>query len=153
MPAIYRFLGDLMLIAVDWAIPYWDEAFSEIGSIRPFSAADLKPADIRDADALVVRSVTRVDASLLEGSSVRFVAAASAGTDHIDQDYLRSRGIHFSYAAGCNADSVSEYVFTALHVLASRKNWNLKGKSLAVIGVGNVGSRVVKKARDRKSVV
>ena len=136
-----------MIIAVDEAIPYWEEAFSELGKIRPYSAKGLKPADIRDADVLVVRTVTRVNASLLEGSSVRFVAAASAGIDHIDQAYLKARGIHFSYAAGCNANSVSEYIVTALHVIASRKGWNLKDKSLAVMGVGNVGSRVAQKAR------
>jgi erythronate-4-phosphate dehydrogenase len=136
-----------MIIAVDQAIPYRNEAFSELGNLRPYSAGNLKPEDISDADALVVRSVTSVDASLLEGSSIRFVAAASAGVDHIDQDYLKSRGIRFAYAAGCNADSVSEYIVTALHVVASRKNWKLQSRSIAIIGVGNVGSRVAKKAR------
>jgi erythronate-4-phosphate dehydrogenase len=136
-----------MIIALDQAIPFWKEAFSELGEIRLFPGRDLKPDEIRDADALIVRTVTPVNAALLEGSSVRFVAAASAGIDHIDQDYLKRRGIHFSYAAGCNADSVSEYIITALHVIACRRKWTLKDKSLAVIGVGNVGSRVAKKAR------
>ena len=136
-----------MIIAVDEAIPDWEEAFSELGRIRPYSAKVLKPADIRDADILVVRTVTSVNAALLEGSSVRFVAAASAGTDHIDQAYLQARGIRFSYAAGCNANSVSEYIATALHIIASRKGWILKDKSLAVVGAGNVGSRVAQKAR------
>jgi erythronate-4-phosphate dehydrogenase len=136
-----------MIIAVDHAIPYWEKAFSELGEIRPFSGRDLKPEDIRDADALIVRSITPVNASILEGSSVRFVAGASAGIDHIDQDYLKKRGIHFIYAAGCNADAVSEYILSALHVIASRRRWQLKSKSLAVIGVGNVGSRVAQKAR------
>jgi erythronate-4-phosphate dehydrogenase len=136
-----------MIIAVDRAIPYWEEAFAELGEIRLFSGRDCEPADVRDADALVVRTITPVGAPLLEGSAVRFVAGASAGVDHVDQEYLKSRGISFSYAAGCNADAVSEYVFTALYVLASRRGWQLKGKSLAVIGVGNVGSRVARKAR------
>jgi erythronate-4-phosphate dehydrogenase len=136
-----------MIIAVDHAIPYWKEAFSELGDIRLFSGRDLRPEDIRDADALVVRSVTPVNASTLEGSSVRFVAGASAGIDHIDQDYLKKRGIHWGYAAGCNANAVCEYIITALHVVARRRKWTLRGKSLAVVGVGNVGSRVAKKAR------
>ena len=136
-----------MIVAVDQEIPYWNQAFSQFGEIRPFSGRDLKPDKIRDADVLVVRTVTPVNASLLEGSSVRFVAAASAGIDHIDQAYLQSRGIRFVYAAGSNADSVSEYIVTALHVIASRKGWDLKKKSIAVIGVGNVGSRVAKKAQ------
>ncbi len=135
-----------MIIALDQAIPYWEDAFSEIGDIRPFQAKELKPENIREVDALIVRTVTPVNASLLDGSSVRFVAAASAGIDHIDQDYLNKHGIHFCFAAGCNADAASEYVITALHTIASRKKWDLRGKSLAVIGVGNVGSRVVKKA-------
>ena len=135
-----------MIIAVDQEIPYWQEALSQLGEIRLFSARELNPAQIRDVDALVVRSITPVTAPLLDGSSVRFVAAASAGIDHIDQAYLKDCGIHLGYAAGCNANSVSEYIITALHVVASRRGWDLKEKSLAVIGVGNVGSRVAKKA-------
>ncbi len=142
-----------MIIAVDEAIPYGREAFSELGEIRLIPARDLKPESIRDADALIVRTVTRVDASLLEGSSVRFVASASAGIDHIDQSYLSERGVHFEYAAGCNAEAVSEYIVTALFVVASRRKWNLKEKSLAIVGVGNVGSRVEKKARALGMVV
>jgi erythronate-4-phosphate dehydrogenase len=136
-----------MILAIDRAIPYWAEAFSNIGELRPFSAEKLRPEDIRGIDALVVRSVTKVDASLLEGSSARFVAAASAGFDHIDREYLRNRGVGFGYAAGCNATAVSEYIASALAVIASRRNWDLSDKSIAVIGVGHVGSRVAKKAR------
>jgi erythronate-4-phosphate dehydrogenase len=138
--------GHKMIIATDMAIPNWEEAFSGLGDLRPYAANELNPAAIRDADILVVRTVTSVNASLLEGSSIRFVAAASAGTDHIDQEYLKSRGIRFSYAGGCNANSVSEYIATALHTIASRKGWELKAKSLAVIGVGNVGSKVAQRA-------
>jgi len=136
-----------MIIAADTAIPYREEAFAEFGNLRLYSARDLQPEHIRDADALIVRSVTPVNAALLDGSSVQFVAAASAGMDHVDQEYLKARGIRFFYAAGCNADSVSEYVVTALHVVAARRDWALKDKSLAVIGVGHVGSRVARKAR------
>jgi len=136
-----------MIIAADAALLYPEEAFAEFGNLRLYSARDLKPEHIRDADAIIVRSVTPVNASLLDGSSVRFVAAASSGIDHIDQAYLKAHGIRFSYAAGCNADSVSEYIITALHVIASRRNWRLKDKSIAVIGVGNVGSRVARKTR------
>ena len=135
-----------MIIAVDQEIRYWEEAFSRFGSIRPFSGRSLKAADVRDIDALVVRSITPVDSSLLNGSRLRFVASASAGVDHVDQEYLKARGIHFAFAAGCNADSVSEYIVAALHIAASRRGWELNRKSLGVIGVGNVGSRVSKKA-------
>lgn len=136
-----------MRIAVDATIPFWKEAFSSLGEICLFSGRDVKAGDVRHADALIVRSVTDVGASLLVGSSVKFVASTSAGTDHIDQQYLNTHGIGFGYAPGCNADSVSEYIFTALYMVASRKRWNLRNKTLAVIGVGNVGSRVASKAR------
>ena len=135
-----------MIIAIDQALPYWRESFSDLGEVRPFAGRKLRPEDLHDVDALVVRTVTPVNAALLEGSSVRFVGAASAGMDHIDQAYLRKKGIHFCYAAGCNADAVSEYILAALHTIAARKGWTLAEKSLAVIGVGNVGSRVARKA-------
>jgi erythronate-4-phosphate dehydrogenase len=135
-----------MIIVIDEAVPYREEAFSGLGEIRPIAGRNLKKETIQDADALIVRSITKVDATLLEGSSVRFVGAASAGIDHIDRTYLETRGIGFGYAPGCNANSVAEYITTALCVFASRRRWDLKEKSIAVIGVGNVGSRVVQKA-------
>jgi len=136
-----------MIIVVDEAIPYWDEAFPRLGEVRPFSGRKLRPADVKDANALVVRSITRVDASLLEGSSVRFVGSATIGMDHMDVEYLKARGVYFTNAAGCNANAVAEYIVAALLVMAKRKGWNLRSKSIAIIGVGNVGSRVEKKAR------
>ncbi len=136
-----------MRIAVDEAIPYWKEAFTSLGEVRPFAGRKLRPADLRETEALVVRSVTRVDASLLEGSPVRFVGSATIGMDHLDVGYLKARGIHFTNAAGCNANAVSEYIAATLVLMAKRKGWNLKKKSIAVVGVGNVGSRVEKKAR------
>ncbi len=136
-----------MIIAVDEVIPYWQEAFAGIGKIRTFSGRKLRAVEVRDADALVVRSVTRVDASLIEGSSIRFVGSATIGMDHLDEPYLKSRGIRFTNAAGSNANSVAEYVTAALLVLAERRGWDLSRKSIAIIGVGNVGSRVEKKVR------
>ena len=135
-----------MIIAVDRALPYWEEMFSDLGEVRPFAGNEARPEDLRDADALVVRTVTQVNAGLLDGSAVRFVGAASAGMDHVDLDYLRRKGIRFRGAAGCNADAVSEYVITALCTVAARGNWTPAEKSLAVIGVGHVGSRVARKA-------
>jgi erythronate-4-phosphate dehydrogenase len=137
-----------MIIAIDRALPFWKESFEPLGKVRPFSGKELMPEDLRDVDALIVRTVTQVNASLLESSAVRFVGAASAGMDHVDREYLEKKGIHFCWAAGCNADAVSEYILAALHLVASRRNWNLKEKSLGVIGVGNVGSRVARKARN-----
>ena len=136
-----------MIILVDEAIPYWEEAFTRLGEIRPFSGRKLRSSDLLGANALVVRSVTKVDASLLGGSPVEFVGSATIGMDHVDTGFLESRCIRFTNAAGCNATAVSEYVVAALMQVGARKGWVLKGMSLAVIGVGNVGSRVEKKAQ------
>jgi len=136
-----------MIIAVDRALPYCNEMFSDLGDVRTFAGNELRPETLRDAAAIVVRTVTPVNGDLLEGSAVRFVGAASTGMDHVDLDYLRRKGIYFCCAAGCNANAVSEYIITALCDVAVRRNWTLTGKSLAVIGVGHVGSRVARKAR------
>jgi erythronate-4-phosphate dehydrogenase len=137
-----------MIIAVDKEIPYGKQAFSQLGEVRFFAGRNLKSRDLTDVDALIVRTITPVNASLLDDTPVRFLGAASAGTDHVDQEYLRSSGIHFHYAAGCNADSVTEYIVTVLHIVAAKRNWDLREKSIAVIGVGNVGSRVARKAQE-----
>jgi erythronate-4-phosphate dehydrogenase len=101
---------------------------------------------VRDADAIVIRSVTRVDRALLEGSRVRFVGTATIGTDHVDAGWLASRGIGFASAPGCNANAVSEYVVAALLELAARRGTRIRGSSIGVVGAGNVGSRVARKA-------
>jgi erythronate-4-phosphate dehydrogenase len=87
-----------------------------------------------------------VNADLLRGARVRFIASATAGTDHVDFDYLHSAGIAFAHAPGCNANSVKEYVVAALLLYAVRKDISLRGKTLAVIGVGAIGSKVVRAA-------
>jgi erythronate-4-phosphate dehydrogenase len=136
-----------MIIAVDRAIPFWEEVFPQLGQVRPFSGRDVTNRDIRDADALIVRSITLVDRDLLDSSSVRFVATATIGTDHLDQEYLASRGICVASAAGCNANAVAEYVITALLVVAEKKGWDLTRMSLGIVGAGNIGSIVNLKAR------
>jgi erythronate-4-phosphate dehydrogenase len=96
---------------------------------------------------LLVRSVTLVNAALLDGSRVKFVATATIGTDHVDDRYLAQTGIGFASAAGSNANSVAEYVIAALLELAHRHHYRLRDKTLGVVGVGNVGSKVVRYAR------
>ena len=135
-----------MIIAVDEKIPYWEQAFPPVGEVRLFNARKVRPTDLGDAEAMVVRSVTRVDAGLLEGTRIRFVGTATIGMDHLDENYLRQRGIYFTNAAGSNANAVAEHVVAALLLTARKKEWNLARKSLAVIGVGHVGSRIVHKA-------
>ena len=119
------------------------EAFGALGEIVFVPGRQMDAAIVRDADLLLVRSVTPVNAALLEGSRVKFVATATIGTDHVDLDYLQSHGIGFTSAAGSNANSVAEYVVAAMLELADRHKFRLRGKTLGVVGVGNVGSRVV----------
>ncbi|HOE66321.1 MAG TPA: 4-phosphoerythronate dehydrogenase PdxB [Candidatus Hydrogenedentes bacterium] len=136
-----------MKIVADENIPYAREAFSTLGEVAALPGRTLSPEAVRDADLLMVRSITKVNAALLEGSSVRFVATATIGEDHIDKSYLAERGIGFSSAPGCNAESVAQYIAAALLELAGRYTLQLGAMSLGVIGVGNVGSRVARAAR------
>lgn len=135
-----------MQIIADQNIPFVKECFSSIGEVSLFAGREITPAAVKDADLLLVRSVTNVHAQLLDGSKVKFVATATIGTDHIDLDYLKNRDIAFASAPGSNANSVAEYIVTALLTIAEKKHISLSGKSLGIIGVGNVGSRVAKKA-------
>lgn len=122
------------------------EAFSGLGDVVIAEDRLIGPEDVRDAEALIVRSTTRVTRELLAQSRVRFVGTATIGTDHMDLPFLEQRGIRWCYAPGCNANSVSEYFTAALLCLAVRHGLVLRGKTVGVIGVGNVGARVARKA-------
>lgn len=135
-----------MKIVCATELAYPREAFSTLGKVVVLSGHAIAVKDVRDADMLIVRSATRVRRELLEGSSVRFAGTATIGTDHMDIVYLDHAGIRWCYAPGCNANSVSEYVIAALLCLAQRHNFGLENKTIGVIGVGNIGSLVVKKA-------
>jgi erythronate-4-phosphate dehydrogenase len=139
--------GQPLSILVDENVPYGAEAFGRVGTVRMVPGRGISPADVEHTDVLIVRSVTRVDAALLTGSRVRFVGTATIGTDHVDLDFLRANGIEFASAPGSNATSVAEYVTAALLLSAHRRGRALKGSTVAIVGVGNVGSRVVTKAR------
>ncbi|MGB3087084.1 MAG: 4-phosphoerythronate dehydrogenase [Phycisphaerae bacterium] len=133
-----------MKIVADENIPLLKDAFGPLGEVVALAADEITPQVLRDAQALLVRSVTRAGAGLLDSTDVRFVGTATIGTDHIDRDYLSRRGIDFTSAQGSNARSVAEYVFAALSVLAERKGLTLADMVLGVVGVGNIGSRVAR---------
>lgn len=135
-----------MKIVADPNIPFVREAFGPLGEVALVPGRDMTPAAVVDADALLVRSVTPVNAALLAHSRVRFVATATIGTDHVDEPWLREHGIGFASAAGSNANSVAEYVIAALLELAGDRQQRLRGQTLGVIGVGNVGRKVVRYA-------
>ncbi len=136
-----------MLIVADENIPYVAEAFGELGEVRTLPGRSMDAGSVRDAELLLVRSVTEVNDRLVEGCRVRFVGTATIGTDHVDEPALAQRGIRFVSAPGSNADSVAEYVIAALLVLAERRRIELAGRSIGIVGVGNVGSRVEARCR------
>lgn len=136
-----------MKIVVDENMPHALELFAEFGEVIPLPGRQMQAADLQDADVLLVRSVTRVDAELLATSPrLGFVGTATIGTDHVDKALLAERGISFFSAPGCNKYSVGDYVLSALLVLAERHELNLSEMSLAVIGAGNTGECVAGKA-------
>ena len=113
---------------------------------------DIGREALRDAQALLTRTVTRVDAALLEGTSVSFVGTASAGVDHVDLDYLSENGIGFASAAGCNAHAVGDYVLSAIG-LCGRLEAVMKGATVGLVGYGNVGRRLAARLADLGAVV
>ena len=112
------------------------------GELKLLAGREIGPDDVRDADALLVRSITKVGASLIEGSKIRFVATATSGTDHLDLEYLRAAGIAVADAAGSNANAVVEYVLASLAQLVLANELDLKDKHVAIIGFGHVGRRL-----------
>lgn len=131
-----------MKILVDENMPYAIELFSRLGDVQAVPGRPIPQDTLLDADALMVRSVTKVNEDLLSGTSVKFVGTATAGTDHIDTNWLQQQGVEFSAAPGCNAIAVVEYVFSSLLILAQRDGFQLRDKTVGIIGVGNVGSRL-----------
>lgn len=137
----------MLRIVADENVPLAREAFGAFGDVVLVPGRRIDHAVLADADVLIVRSVTRVDDALLDGSRVRFVGTATIGTDHVDLPALARRGIAFSAAPGCNARSVAEYVVAALLALEVDLERDLRGATIGVVGVGNVGSRVAEVAR------
>ena len=133
-----------MIVVIDRKNPFLAAALTPLCAVRVLSTEQMDRSHLQDADAVIVRSETRVDASLLEGTHVRFVGTATIGTDHVDTRYLAQRGIGFASAPGSNANSVAEYVAAALLVAAGKTGLTLRGSTLGIVGAGNVGSRVAR---------
>ncbi len=132
-----------MLIVADENIPLLDSFFAGFGEIRRYPGRAIDAACVKDADVLLVRSVTRVDQALLEGSKVRFVGTCTIGTDHLALDYFAQAGIHWSSAPGCNARGVVDYVLGSLLTLAELDGAELPRRTYGVVGAGEVGGRLV----------
>lgn len=136
-----------MKILVDENMPYAEQLFRQLGEVKAVSGRPLPINELDDSDALMVRSITKVNKSLLSGKPVKFVGTATAGFDHVDLAWLKQQQIGFSSAPGCNAIAVVEYVFSALMVLAEQEGFQLTDKVVGIVGVGNVGGRLAKRLR------
>lgn len=130
------------LILVNKSTPLAVELFSTLGETIPLESSEFTREAIRGADIIIVRSETHVGPDLLEGSRVRFVGTVTIGTDHVDLEYLKSKGIRFANAPGSNANSVKEYIVAALLIWSERTGLPLQGKKIGIVGVGNVGKKV-----------
>lgn len=134
-----------MKIIADENIPLLDAFFSDMShELVKLPGRDMKACDVKDADILLVRSITNVNEALLKGSSVKFVGTCTIGTDHIDLDYLAQQKIGFSNAPGCNANAVVDYVLSALTCLAQTRGNTFTDFSVGIMGAGNVGGRLYK---------
>ena len=136
-----------MKIVADTNIPFLKGVLEPYAEVVYKDGRNIRREDVHDADALVIRTRTRCNADLLDGSSVRLIATATIGTDHIDLPYCRAQGISVKNAEGCNSGGVMNYVFSALYGAASRKSLRLDGLTFGIIGVGHVGRKVEEMAR------
>ena len=133
-----------MRILVDADVPAADACFGALGELIRRPGREIAADDLVDVDALVVRSITRVDEALLaRANRLRFVGTCTIGTDHVDTELLAERGIAFASAPGCNAEAVVDYVLGSLLALAERQGWRLAERRVGVVGAGNVGGRLL----------
>lgn len=132
-----------MKIVVDDKIPFIRESIERLADTVVYkNGSMINASDVRDADALVVRTRTHCDEKLLAGSSVRFIATATIGFDHLDTSYLRQAGIEWMSCPGCNAGSVAQYVQSVLLLLKRVRGYKLRGMTMGIVGCGHVGSKV-----------
>lgn len=133
-----------MKIVADNTVPYLKGIAEPIAEMAYFTAEEFTPDRIKEADALIVRSIDKCSRKLLEGSQVKLITTATIGFDHIDTNYCKDAGIVWKNAPGCNAVSVAQYVLASLITVAIRKNESLEGKTIGIVGVGHVGKEVEK---------
>lgn len=136
-----------MKFIIDKNIPYIKGVLENVAEVEYLHYKEMAPETVRDADALIIRTRTKCNEKLLSGSKVKFIATATIGYDHIDTKYCDENGIKWANAPGCNALSVTQYMASVLIHLAEKNKFNLSSKTLGIVGVGNVGSRVAKLAK------
>lgn len=137
----------IMKIVADKYVPFLEGVFEPYAEVVYIDGRSISHDDIIDADAMLIRTRTKCDAALLDGTSVKIIATATIGMDHIDLQYCAEKGIAVHNAEGCNAGGVMQYVFSALYGVAARKAIKLDGYNFGIVGVGNVGRKVEAMAR------
>ncbi|WP_455586430.1 4-phosphoerythronate dehydrogenase PdxB [Bacteroides sp.] len=139
-----------MKIIIDNKIPYIRETIERIADeVIYIPGKEFTPEVVRDADALIIRTRTHCNRELLEGSRVKFIATATIGFDHIDTEYCRAAGITWTNAPGCNSASVAQYIESVLALLKLTKGKELNKMCMGIVGVGNVGSKIIKVAESQ----
>jgi len=133
-----------MKFIIDSEIPFIHGVLEPFGSVLYAPGKDISPDMIKDATALIIRTRTLCNEQLLAGSSVRLIATATIGFDHIDTGYCKKAGIRWVNAPGCNSKSVEQYIAAALFTIAHKKGFTLAGKTIGIVGVGHVGSKVAR---------
>jgi erythronate-4-phosphate dehydrogenase len=131
-------------IIADSNVPFLKGALDSFADIRYLPGKDMEHDQVSNADALIIRSRTKCNRKLLENSNVKFIATATIGYDHIDTQYCEHHGIKWCNAPGCNASSVEQYILSALLIIADKYNFRLSDKTIGILGVGHVGSRIEK---------
>jgi erythronate-4-phosphate dehydrogenase len=134
-------------IIADDKIPFLRGVLEPYADVVYLPGASIAPSDVKAADAVFTRTRTHCNAALLRGSSVKLVATATIGYDHIDTDWCEANGIRWINAPGCNSSSVQQYITAALVTLARKRNLRMRETTLGVVGVGNVGRKVAAAGR------
>jgi erythronate-4-phosphate dehydrogenase len=134
-------------IVADDKIPFLRGALEPWAEVIYLPGKEITHAAVKDADAMLIRTRTKCNEQLLRDSKVRFIGTATIGYDHIDTDYCENNGIFWTNAPGCNSSSVRQYIASALLNLAHDNDFDLRDKTLGIVGVGNVGSKVEMFAR------
>jgi erythronate-4-phosphate dehydrogenase len=133
-----------MKFVIDNKIPFIKNVLEPFGDVLYLPGSEISKKCVKDADALIVRTRTKCNAELLSGSNVKFIATATIGFDHIDTEFCKSRNIVWQNAPGCNSYSVQQYVASALLNIAESENFELKDRTIGIVGVGNVGTKIAK---------
>jgi erythronate-4-phosphate dehydrogenase len=136
-----------MKIVADDKIPFLEGVLEPYADVFYLSGRNISRDIVKDADALLIRTRTKCNHNLLEGTAVKFIGTATIGFDHIDIQYCRKHNIHWTNAPGCNSSSVQQYIAAALLCIANESCFELNDKTLGIIGVCNVGSKVERFAR------